>query len=153
MFGDPFERQTAPVIGLSYGYRPLKFMEIEGGVSAALHPGHESCNAHTCYDPYDRYVWVSFGARFLAPLASGRFELSAGGGGLHENYSTGEIDPFTGSDDGRSGWGGYFQAGAAAALDHGHRYWVGVTPRIVLANPPYARDRFFTITGDFSFRF
>ncbi len=153
LLGDPFERQTAPTVGLSYGYRPLKFLELEAGVLGALHPGRQLCNAHACYDPFDRYIWVPFGVRFIAPLASGRVELSAGGGGLYENYATGEFDPFTGSSDGRSGWGGYFAGGAAAALDHRRRYWIGVTPRVILANPRYARDRFFTITGDFSFRF
>ncbi len=122
-------------------------------MSAALQPGQEQCNAHGCYDPNDRYIWVPFGVRFIAPLASGRLELSAGGGELYESYSFSGMNPFTGATEGRSGWGGYFAGGAAAALDHRHHYWIGVTPRVILANPPYARDRFFTITGDFSFRF
>jgi hypothetical protein len=39
------------------------------------------------------------------------------------------------------------------AIDHSHRLWLGATPRFFLANPPYARDRWFVITGDVTFRF
>ena len=75
LLGEPFERQTAPAVGLSYGYRPLRFLEVEAGVLVALHPGGQLCNAHACYDPFDRYLWVPFGVRFIAPLSAGRFEL------------------------------------------------------------------------------
>jgi hypothetical protein len=150
---DSFSRQTAPALGLSYGYRPLKFVELEAGIVVALQPGQEECNAHACYDPNDRYIWVPFGVRFIAPPIAGRLELSAGGGGLHETYSASNVNPFTGSTGSRNGWGGYFCAGAAVALDHRHRFWAGVTPRAILANPPYGRDRWFTITGDVGFRF
>jgi hypothetical protein len=144
---------TAPVVGLSYGYRPLKFMEFEAGVHVALHPGGESCNAHGCYDPNDRYIWVPFGVRFIAPLVARRLELSAGGGGLYERYSVSNPDSPFGQFGGYGGWGGYFSAGAAVALDRRHRFWAGATPRVILANPRYRRDRWFTITGDISFRF
>ena len=39
LYVDPNYRETAPVVGLSYGYRPLKFMEFEAGVAVALQPG------------------------------------------------------------------------------------------------------------------
>jgi hypothetical protein len=144
---------TAPVVGLSYGYRPLKFMEFEAGVHVALQPGGVSCNAHGCYDPNDRYIWVPFGVRFIAPLVAGRLELSAGGGGLYERYSLSNPDSPFGYQPGYGGWGGYFSGGAAVALDRRHRFWAGATPRVILANPRYRRDRWFTITGDITFRF
>src|SRR5450759_1045439 len=75
LYGYPYEQlTTAPIVGLSYGYRPLKFLEFEGGGVAALQPGQQSCNAHGCYDPNDRYIWVPFGVRFIAPLVARRLE-------------------------------------------------------------------------------
>jgi hypothetical protein len=147
------QRETAPALGVSYGYRALKFVEFEAGAVVALQPGPQSCNAHTCYDPNDRYIWVPFGVRFIAPLVAGRLELSAGGGGLYEKYSVSNPDSPFGPREGFAGWGGYFSGGAAVALDRRHRFWAGVTPRVILANPPFARDRWFTVTGDLGFRF
>ena len=151
MFGDPYDHETAPLVGLSYGYRPLKFMEFEAGVDVALQPRREMCTQYGCYDPNDRYIRVPFGVRFIAPLVAGRVELSAGGGGLYQKYSVSNPSKFGTSS--RSNWGGYFSAGAAVALDHRHRFWVGATPRVILANPPHTSNRWFTITGDLSFRF
>jgi hypothetical protein len=146
----PPERQTAPVIGFSYGFRALKFLELEAGLSVGLQPGLELCSAHGCFNPNDRYFWVPFGVRFIAPVARKRVELSPGGGGLYENYSVGCTNFNVLPHD---GWGGYFVAGAALAIDHSRRFWIGATPRVILANPRYGRDRWFNITGDFSFRF
>jgi len=39
------------------------------------------------------------------------------------------------------------------ALDHFYHFWLGVTPRWFLANPAYARDRWFQIACELSFRF
>jgi hypothetical protein len=155
LYGYPYaELTTAPLVGLSYGYRPLQFMEFEAGIDVALQPGRQSCTQYGCYDPNDRYVRVPFGVRFIASLVKGRVELSAGGGGLYEQYSVSRpYNPFTGSRGRYGGWGGYFKESAAVALDHRRRFWAGVTPRVILANPPYVRHRWFTITGDLSFRF
>ncbi len=144
----PTERQTAPVLGVSYGYRPLKWFGLEAGFFAALQPGQDLCSRFGCFNPNDRYFWIPFGARFIAPLAWKRVELSAGGGGLYERYAVG-ANPF--GLPSRDGWGGYFAGGAAVGITR--RIWVGATPRFLLANPPYARDRWFVITGDVSFRF
>lgn len=152
LFGYDYERQTAPVVGLSYGYRPLQFLEFEAGVDVALQPGQELCSAHGCYDPDDRYIRIPFGVRFIAPLVAHRVELSAGGGGLYQKYSVSNpYNPFNVSS--RDNWGGYFVGGAAVAIDHRHRFRVGATPRVILMNPPHTRNRWFTITGDISFRF
>jgi len=40
-----------------------------------------------------------------------------------------------------------------AIFDQRRRFWLGATPRVLLANPEYRRLRWFTITGDFSVRF
>jgi hypothetical protein len=146
----PNERQTAPVLGISYGFRPLRWFELEAGLMTGLQPGQTVCTGQSCFDPSDRYFWAPFGARFVAPIAWNRVELSAGGGGLLEKYSV-SIRPNPFNIATYHGWGGYFAGGAAVKLTR--HFWVGGTPRFLLVNPPYRRDRWFTITGDVSFRF
>ncbi len=152
LFGYSFERETAPVLGLSYGYRPLKFVEFEAGVDVSLHPRAELCTQSFCYQPGDRYIRVPFGVRFIAPLVARRVELSLGGGGMVQKYSVSNpYSPF--GVVSRYNWGGYFLGGAAVAIDHRRRFWVSVTPRLILANTPHTVNRFLIITGDLSFRF
>ncbi|MEO8368248.1 MAG: hypothetical protein ABI806_03545 [Candidatus Solibacter sp.] len=130
----------------------MKFLEVETGLSVGLQPSEDTCNRFGCYDPNDRYFWIPLGVRVVSPPLAGRVELSIGGGGLLQHYSVSDpYSPYSVSSE--SGFGGYFVAGAALALDHRHRFWVGATPRVMLANPEFRRYRWFTITGDFSFRF
>jgi hypothetical protein len=145
-------QETAPLMGISYGYRPLKFLEIEAGLSGGLQPGDETCNRLGCYDPNDRYYWIPLGVRFVTPPLAGRIELSLGGGGLLQRYSVSNPENAY-SITSENAFGGYVTAGAAVALDRRHRFWVGATPRVLLANPEFRRYRWFTITGDFSLRF
>jgi hypothetical protein len=152
IYSNVFYRQTAPLVGVSYGYRPLKFLEIESGLSVGFQPGDQSCNRFGCYDPNDRYFWIPLGVRFVSPPLAGRVELSLGGGGLLQRYAVSNPDnPYSISSE--NGLGGYFVSGAAIAVDHRHRFWLGATPRVLLANPEFRRYRWFTITGDFTFRF
>lgn len=147
---DPFERLTATGLGLTYGYRVHKHVEAEGGVLTALDPTSEICSHSGCVDVGDHYFWFPFGVRFIAPL--GRAEFSAGGGGLFEKYTV--ASPFPGGGPlPRHGWGGYFAGSAAVALDRSRHFWLGVTPRWFLANPAYARDRWFQVPSEFSVRF
>lgn len=150
--GYSFEKQTATSLGGSYGYRVRKHIEAEAGVFTALQPAPEIRGASYFLDPDDRFIWVPFGLRFILPMHRGRVELSAGGGGLYEKYSVSNANPGLGAAP-RNGWGGYFVGGATVALDRGKHFWLGVTPRVFLANPKYARDRWFQLMGEFSFRF
>jgi hypothetical protein len=144
--------QTAPTVGLSYAYRPWKFLEFESGIAIGFQPGEELCNRFACYDPNDRYIWIPVGARLIAPLIAKRVELSLGGGGLIQTYwVSNPTTEFGGRSE--ASFGGYFAAGATMALDRRRRFWLGAAPRVLLANPEYRRWRWFTITGDFSFRF
>jgi hypothetical protein len=117
-----------------------------------LDPTGEICSHNGCVDVNDRFFWLPFGVRLIAPLYLGRIEFSGGGGGLYEKYTVGSPSP-GGGPGARHGWGGYFVGSAAVALDHSHHFWLGVTPRWFLVNPAYARDRWFQITGELSFRF
>jgi hypothetical protein len=147
-----YQDAAAPSLGLSYGHRFHKYVEAEGGLFTALDPTGDVCSHNGCVDVHDRFFWLPFGVRFIAPLYLGRIEFSGGGGGLYEKYTVGSPFPGGGPDE-RHGWGGYFVGSAAVALDRSHRFWLGVTPRWFLANPAYARDRWFQIAGELSFRF
>ena len=103
-------------------------------------------------DVNDRFYWIPFGVRFIAPLHLSRVEFSGGGGGLYEKYTVGSPSPGGGFVP-YHGWGGYFVGSAAVALDRGKHFWLGVTPRWFLANGSYARDRWLQIAGELSVRF
>ncbi len=145
-----FEPETGTGLGLSYGRRLVPFMEAEAGVFAALNPTPDIGGAHYFVHPEDRFIWVPFGVRFVAPL--GRIELSAGGGGLYEEFWVSNPNPTFGLES-RHGWGGYFVAAAAVSLDRRKHLWLGAAPRWFLANPRYARDRWFMIPLELTFRF
>jgi len=147
-----YQSESATGLGISYGYRFYKYIEAEGGLFTALDPTGEICSHNGCVDVNDRFFWLPFGVRLIAPLYLGRIEFSGGGGGLYEKYTVGSPSP-GGGPGARHGWGGYFVGSAAVALDHSHHFWLGVTPRWFLANPAYARDRWFQITGELSLRF
>jgi len=145
-------KEAATGFGLSYGHRFRRYVEAEAGVFTTNNPTGDICASYGCTDVGDRYWWVPFGVRLIAPLYLGRVEFAGGGGGLYENYTV--ANPFEGfAPLPRQGWGGYFVGSAAIALDHAHRFWLGATPRWFLANPAHARDRWFQISGEFSVRF
>lgn len=145
------QNETSPSLGATGGVRITPGIELEAGVFATLNPVGEDCVAVGCTTPTSHYFWVPFGVRFFWPLKHDRFELSAGGGGLFEHFSTGGT--FHGGPYSYNGFGGYLKACAAVALDRHRHFWVGVTPRINLANSGGYRDRWFLITGDVGVRF
>jgi hypothetical protein len=126
-------------------------IELEAGVFATMNPLGEGCVAAGCITPTSHYFWVPFGVRFLMPLKHDRFELSAGGGGLFDHFSTSAQVGLGGYS--YNGFGGYVKASAALALDRHRHFWLGFTPRIYLANSGNYRDRWFLITGDVGVRF
>jgi hypothetical protein len=81
-------------------------------------------------------------------------ELSAAGGGIYENYSSGNIPSFIGPQA-QTAWGGYFALGAAAAIERSRRLWMGASAREFLgnANRTSQHDLWFVVTGDVSIRF
>ncbi len=147
------EPESATGLGLSYGYRVHKYVEAEAGLFTALDPTGDICSHNGCVDINDHFFWVPFGVRFIAPLARGRIEFSAGGGGLYEKHTLGNAFPQGGTADSRTAWGGYFVGSAAVALDRSRHFWLGAAPRWFLANGFVARDRWFQISAEFSVRF
>ena len=47
----------------------------------------------------------------------------------------------------------HFVGEAAVSFDHRHHFWLGVAPQWLLANPQYARDRWFALAGEAGWRF
>ena len=146
------QQKSASGLGLSYGYRVHRYVEVEAGLLTALNPTGEVCSSHGCEDVGDRFHWVPVGVRFVAPLYLGRVEFSGGGGGLYERYTVGNALPGGGPYP-RNAWGGYLAGSTAVALDHSRRFWLSATPRWFLANSTYGRDRWFQLSAEFSIRF
>jgi len=149
-----YEPETAAVLEGSYGYRLRRHLQVEAGLVVGLQPAAELCSAHGCSQPHDRYYWVPFGLRVVAPLWRGRLEVSAGGGGVYEKYVVANTNQIPCCFYGVDGWGGYFVGGAAVPLDRGRHWWVGASPKWFLANPTEGQhDRWFVIPLEFSWRF
>jgi hypothetical protein len=147
-----FGASTALSFGGSYSYRLLRHLGLETGVLTALDPTGVIRGENFNIDIKDRFTWVQFGPRFILPLWDGRLELSAGAGGVYEDYSPGSPSP-SGNMSSRTGWGGNFSGGAAIALDPGRHFWLGMTPRYIVVTAAQAHDRWFIAAGELSFRF
>ena len=139
---DPYATQVS--LGATYGYRVKPWVEPEAGIFGGINPVPSYRNADGYHTFSSRFIWAPFGVRFILPLKHDRFELSAGIGGLYENG---------GNTVGYNGFGGYLKWTAAMALDHRRHFWLGATPRLMLANGTDARDRWFQLTGDIGVRF
>jgi hypothetical protein len=144
------QTDTAVSLDVTYGYRIWPFLQVEAGLATALNPVGGFRGANYDVQPDNRFIWVPFGVRGILPLHSDRVELSLVAGGLYEKFTIAPNPPGVMS---RGGWGESFGAGAAVALDHGRHFWLGASPRFYLANTGGQNDRWFVITGDFSFRF
>jgi hypothetical protein len=150
--GYSISKRTAAGLGLSYGYRAHKYIDAESGVFTALQPSFDIRTTGSFVNLDDRFIWVPFGVRFVAPLYLNRIEFSGGGGGLYQRYAVSNPNPAL-SISSYNAWGGYFVGSTAVALDKGRHVWLGITPRLFMANPAYARDRWFKLSGEASFRF
>ena len=150
--GPSYQNESATSLGLTYGYRWRQYVALEAGIQTALQPGPEVRGAHYDFKPDDRYIWVPFGVRLIAPIAEDRVELSVGGGGLYQRYSISNSGSGFGFDP-YNAWGGYGVASAAVALDRRRHFWVGGSPRFFIANGDFHRDRWVTLTAEFGFRF
>jgi hypothetical protein len=145
------ETATSVSLGATGGYRVTRAVELEVGVFGVLNPVSGECGSFGCLTPDSHYIWVPFGARYIVPFHEDRFEWSIGGGAMYENFSAAS-GPFT-SAYSYNGFGGYAKTSVAVALDRHRHFWLGATPRILLANGGNARDRWFLLTGDIGVRF
>jgi len=144
---------TTVGLGVTYDYRVFRYLQVEAGIATALHPTPELRGATFDIKPSDRFLWVPFGFQGVLPLRDGRLEVLAGGGGIYENYSAGNIPPFIGARS-EDAWGGYLKLGATTALGRSRHFWLGASAREFLGNRAQANhDQWMVVTGDFSFRF
>jgi hypothetical protein len=144
---------TTLSLGATYDFRVFRYLQVEAGITTALHPTPELRGATFDIQPTDRFLWVPFGFQGALPLWAGRLEVLAGGGGIFENYSAGNIPPFIGAQS-ENAWGGYLKLGAATAIGRSRHFWLGASAREFLGNRAHANhDQWMVVTVDFSFRF
>jgi len=111
--------QTAPGIGIGYGYRFQKYFQADVGLDILFGAARIRDWVNTDIGDFrikDREYFVPMGGRAIIPL--GRFLLHAGGGGAYMKYDTRVSQPSSyfridcPNCTSRSGWGYYAQAGA-----------------------------------------
>ena len=145
---------TAVSLGATYGYRWFSHLQIEAGIVTALHPTSVIRGANYTIEPTDVLTWVPFGLRGVLLLRSGRLEISAGGGGVFEHYSAGNLSDFVRASP-QNTWGGYIAAGAMTAIGRSRHFWLGASSRGFFGNVDRGgqRDQWIVVTGDLSVRF
>jgi len=168
---EPFFR-TSPVISVTYGYRFLPYLQVEGGLDTVFGAAESDRWVPGYYGPVkiQNYQFlVPFGGRAILPLWGDRLLFYGGGGGLYMNYAEFLSQPYYGYPadcyycTGRSGWGYYALAGASVALDEGRHFRLGVTVKRFQgetegdyygAVPPVrTTDSWLNILGEFTFSF
>jgi len=136
--------QTAFAWTIGYGYRPIKYLQLDVGVDGS----YNAANVNDyIYEPAfgslrirDFQTFVPMGGRVVAPLAGGRVELYGGGGGAY--VRTGEFlrqptdyyqleCPYCQS---RDGWGYYALLGGSVALDRYQHFRLSAVTRVYRAN-------------------
>jgi hypothetical protein len=81
------ESDTAVSLGATYGYRFSRYLQVEGGITSAIHPSPNIRGTNCGIDPNDLYLWTHLGLRGILPIWCDRIELSAAAGGMYEAYS------------------------------------------------------------------
>jgi hypothetical protein len=122
-----------------YGYRFLRYLQADMGLIIVVHAAGVVGSIQSPVgesEISDFEYLVPLGGRAVLPLARGRIEVHAGGGGAYLRYQEQvsvpsgvhcygtcyhDIDCLTCAS--RSGWGQYATVGAAVALDRQSRTW------------------------------
>jgi hypothetical protein len=143
-------------LGATYDYRVFRHLQIEAGITTALHPTAPFEDPiFGIQQPTDRFTWVPFGLQGVLPLRAGRLEVFAGGGGMYENYSAGNLFPLLSTVRSQDAWRGYFKFGATAAIGRSRHFWLGASAREFLGDQAQGLhwDQWVVVTADVSFRF
>jgi hypothetical protein len=159
--------------GFGYGYRPWRFLQIDGGFESAYKAARvDDFFNSPAFGPLqirDFQFFVPFGARAVLPLANNRVELYGGGGGAYVRYSELLRQPSEWVSVGcpvcgaRDGFGTYALAGGQVALDRGKHFRVGATVKVYRVDtegepigqlPPFrSSDRWINTYFHFTFSF
>jgi hypothetical protein len=139
---------SAFLLRTSYAWRFHRFFQAETGLDASFGSAGIDRREHSAVGNIkitDSEYFVPFGASAVLPLAKGRLELTAGGGGayLYYNEEAGVPEgvnvycPYGGcsvtvdcpSCKSRGGWGYYGSGSVAFPLDRRRRVWLNFTCR------------------------
>lgn len=117
----------------------------------------------------DYQFLAPLGGRGILPLASGRLQISGGGGGAYMRYQERIRQPYNYYRidcpvcKSRGGWGYYGLLGASVALDRYQRFRLGVTSKVYRGHTEgeafgqvpmiRTRDRWVNIYGEFGISF
>lgn len=165
--------QLAPAWGFGYGFRPLRYLQLDAGLDMAYNSAEVD---YYYYNPAwgplrvrDFQYFVPLGGRVIAPLAHGRFEIYGGGGAAYMRYAELLSQPNNYVNLGcptcqaRDGWGYYATAGFDVALDRGQHFRLGAASKVyrattqgapVGATPPWStRDQWINTYLTFAFAF
>jgi hypothetical protein len=126
--------------GFGYGYRPLRYLQIDGGLESAIRAGRvDDFFDSPAFGPLrirDFQYFVPFGARAVLPIAKGKAELYWGGGGAYVRYTEQLRQPSDWVRVGcpvcgaRDGFGSYALAGGNIALDRNKTFRLGATVKV-----------------------
>lgn len=131
--------QNRPAITLSYGYRFLRYFQLESGLdtvfgAAGVRDFYESPLGPLRIRDYQ--FLIPFGGRAILPAAEERLQFFGGAGGAYMRYSELirqpsdylRVDcPVCGS---RSGWAYYALSGLAVYVDRGRHFRTGITAKM-----------------------
>jgi opacity protein-like surface antigen len=165
--------QNAFLWNFGYGYRPLKYFQIDLGYEGAYNAARVKDFIYTPAAGYlrirDFQTYLPLGARVVAPLAGGRLEFYGGGGGSYVRTSESLRQPsqwvrFECPDCvSRDGWGYFAMLGTGIALNTSQSVRLTVTTRVyraetsgppIGANPAiFTRERWVNTTFGLAFSF
>ncbi|WP_321475915.1 hypothetical protein [uncultured Paludibaculum sp.] len=135
--------KVAPTWSFNYGFRPVKYFQLDVGLDSAYNSADVNDYLDTSYGPLrirDFQFFVPMGGRVVAPLAKGRVEFYGGGGAAYARYTELLKQPSDYFQIGcpvcqaRDGWGAYALLGGSVALDRSQHFRLGVLSRVYMVN-------------------
>ena len=142
--------RNRPELSLGYGLRLHRHFQADVGVETVFRPTGVILG-RIDIDTKDTLFLIPVGGRVIATPKGERLWLSAGAGATYYRYRTEEDLGFGHVAFGK--WGYYALAGASLALDRGHHFRVGATPKFHGVNGRSRASRLFSLAGEFTFSF
>ena len=128
---------TAPFVGVGYGYRINRLLQADAGLLFAFGAANNQNAVVTDVGTVqggDHEFMIPLGGRIIIPQPLRRIEVSTGGGAVYLHYSetAPSGDYYYGPSvcytcTSRGGWGGYGLANVSYFLDSNHTFRIGST--------------------------
>jgi hypothetical protein len=125
---------------LAYGYRPLKYAQIDVGYDGAYNSAQVDDYLNNpsfgAVRIRDFQTFIPLGGRVVLPMARGRAEVFGGGGALYARYAEMLRQPSEYLNlacpvcQARDGWGYYAMLGGNVAIDRGNHIRLGLTVKV-----------------------